>query len=158
MANLRIELEVSYVAMEDRSQVRRRPGRPPDLFRGGARADLAVFDLERRPIYAIEIKRAWDWYSAWQDGLRLCTLLDRCGRGRGGSVRAGFFGLFNHRSSHARHAPNLLEVRCHKIIEELEAWDSSIGYTAGPWKSERSKDGERAFQALCFSFSDQGRV
>lgn len=148
-----VELEVGYACILEMSGAAPRPGRPPDLLRGTARADIVVSDAKRRPKYVVEVKRAWNSYAVWDDGRRLCTILERGNLAAGGTLRAGLLAVFNVQPPNARREPEAIAMRQREVGDELKAWELKIRHQVGKWEWMESDEGKWGCQGLCTSLS-----
>jgi hypothetical protein len=146
-----VDVEVSYVAMRDRSGAPRRSGAPPKLFRSGARADVVMFDSQQRPRVCFEIKRSWIASTGMNDIVRLCTLVDKCGTHVDGSVQAGIFVFFDVKSPRARDASDKEDNRLAEIKETVDAWGLVCRKRDGELWEQEYEEGIWSIRATSFS-------
>ena len=93
-----LRLEVHFKDIQEWSEASRPPGRPRKELKGGYRMDIVLLNYHKRPICAIEVKRAWDpgRETTWENGnclkdlKRLYRLVDSCSHQKRGSLRRGF--------------------------------------------------------------------
>lgn len=149
----KIGLEMSYATIEEWSGTERRPGRPPDLLRGLARADVVLLDGRWRPMYVIEVKRSWNAQAVYADGKRINTIMRRCGKGAEGSLKAGFLAMFNVRQPRARRDKDMIADRQKEVAKELATKGLKVGHRAGDWMIQEFDDGEWSCQGICYSLS-----
>ncbi len=85
-----IQMEMPFGAIRQWSKARRPPGRPRISLSARNRADIVIRTGEWRPVYVIEVKRAWEETKCLKDLVRIRDLILRYGRQNDGSLRAGF--------------------------------------------------------------------
>jgi len=146
-----VDVEVSYVAMRDRSGAPRKAGAPPKLFKSGARADVVMFDSQERPRICFEIKRSWIASTGMNDIVRLCTLVDKCGSHVSGSVQAGVFVFFDVRSPKARDATERDDARLEEIERTVDAWNLTCRKRDGEAWEQTYEEGTWSIRATAFS-------
>lgn len=69
------------------------PGPHQEVVQGTQRADITLFDQQRKPTHVVEVKRVWDKNPCCKDIKRLLGLLDACGGQADGSLKLGLLGL-----------------------------------------------------------------
>ena len=86
-------MELPFRNIVDWSGTSRRRGRPRATLRGINRADIVLFNRDRKPVCVIEVKRLWDRARCFGDLARIRDLVLQCNRQHDGSLRRGFLAL-----------------------------------------------------------------
>ena len=86
-------MELPFRTIVDWSGTSRRRGRPRATLKGINRADIVLFNSDRKPVCVVEVKRLWDQARCFADMARIRDLVLQCNRQHDGSLRRGFLAL-----------------------------------------------------------------
>ena len=160
--SLVMELPFRYII--DWSGTSRRRGRPRATLRGIKRADIVLFNSDRKPVCVVEVKRLWDRARCFADLARIRDLVLQCNRQHNGSLRRGFLAFMLANAATANEtAKQRMEKQAEQIEDLIGAGFNSKGLTlrcfAGPVRDYPEKyrlmcdEGDWAHAGFCVELS-----
>ena len=123
-------MELPFRTIVDWSGTSRRRGRPPTTLRGINRADIVLFNSDRKPVCVVEVKRLWDRARYFADLARIRDLVLQCNRQHNGSLRRGFLTLMLAKKETANEtAKQRIGTQAEQIEDLIGAGFNSKGLT-----------------------------
>lgn len=91
-----LTLEEPFATLPELTGANPKIGRPPKVLQGNNRADIVLWQSNKKPYGAIEVKRKWTTSSCMNDIKRLQALMDYYSLEQGGCIKFCCFATFLH--------------------------------------------------------------